>query len=149
MKDYYNDFMVLDADTKKKLHIKACQFSLHIWEKFAQQGKNLSYLDSVVSMRHTIDNNIPKRALKAVKMKQSNHEISKNYREPIVALQDMDWQPPERIEFAYYSIYNLYQKYCQGIDVDDWLIINQCIAAQSNDDCRTVLFDVLGQATQY
>jgi hypothetical protein len=134
MKDHYNKFMALNADAKKQAYIQACQKTLVVWEALVKQGKELSYRDSIVGMKHTINSNIPKLALQAIICSQPSQEISNVYLEPITALQDMDWRPPENIEFAYYAIYNLYRKYCEGIEIDDWLIINQCISAQVNKE---------------
>lgn len=130
MNDYYNKFSALNADAKKQSQIQACQQALIVWNEFVKQGKGLSYHDSIVGMKHTINSNLPKLALLAVINNQASEEISKGYLEPITALQDRDWEPPEHVELAYYAIYNLYRKYCEYIEIDDWLIINQCISSQ-------------------
>ena len=134
MKELYNTFISLDYEAKKKAHIKACTFSLDSWQLFVKKGKNLSYRDSVVFIKHKIDKSLPMDALEAVIAGEQRKEISESYLEPIAALEDMDWRPPEYVEYAYYSIYNLYRKYCEGSDIDDWLIINQSLSSEKNEE---------------
>ena len=55
--------------------------------------------------------------------------IQKKYREPICALQDDDWVLPEEASYAYYAIYNFFQKYALGKPIDDWLIVNQALSS--------------------
>ena len=136
----FHKFEELDAQAKKKAHIKACEYSLLAWEAFVQKGKNLSYRDSIVLMKHHINKCLPSNALKAVKNNTPNIEINELYLEPITALQDMDWEPPENIEYAYYSIYNLYKKYCEDEDIDDWLIINQCLSSAITEEKGYAIF---------
>ena len=59
MKELYDKFISLDAEAKKKAHIKACSYSLAVWDAFVQQGKKLSYRDSVVMMKHQIEETLP------------------------------------------------------------------------------------------
>jgi hypothetical protein len=44
-------------------------------------------------------------------------------------MQDDDLEFPDRVEFAYYSIYNLFNRYVSGRIDDDWLIVNQALSA--------------------
>ncbi|WP_163932753.1 hypothetical protein [Paraferrimonas sp. SM1919] len=140
MRELYDKFISLDAEAKKKAHIKACGYSLAAWDSFVQKGKGLSYRDSVVLMKHHIDQSLPSGALQAVIDGEAKKEISEKYLEPIAALQDMDWEPPEHIEYAFYSIYNLYRKYCEASDIDDWLIINQCLSSETNEEKWNAIF---------
>jgi len=55
------------------------------------------------------------------------------YREPIVALHDGDLDLPDTIEYAYYSLYNLFRKYTGIEDIDDWLIVNQAISSEADE----------------
>lgn len=134
MKKLYDQFIASDAGAKKKTHIKACGYALTAWDAFVQKGKGLTYRDSVVLMKHQIDGALPCYALQAVIVGEPKQEISDQYLEPITALQDMDWQPPKHIEYAYFSIYNLYRKYCEGEEIDDWLIINQSLSSTANEE---------------
>ncbi len=121
MKELYDKFISLDAEARRKAHIKACTCSLAVWDEFCQNGKKLSYRDSVVLMKHRIEKELPGKALQAVIQNAPCKDIAASYLEPISALQDMDWEPPEHIKYAFYSIYNLYRKYCDDLEVDDRL----------------------------
>ena len=52
------------------------------------------------------------------------------------ALQDENLVFPEPVAFAYYAIYNLFRKYAAQADVDDWLIVNQALAAEADPEVR-------------
>ena len=140
MKELYDKFISLDAEAKKKAHIKACCYSLSVWDKFILDGQYLNYSDSVLSIKHRIEEGLPKNALQAIMDNAPSKEISELYLEPISALQDMDWETPEHIEYAYYSIYNAYRKYCEGFDIDDWLIINQSLSSVIMEENRGAIF---------
>ncbi len=47
-------------------------------------------------------------------------------------MQDHDLEFPKIIEFAYYSIYNLFCKYVKGRAIDDWIIVNQAISSEGD-----------------
>jgi hypothetical protein len=36
------------------------------------------------------------------------------------------------IEYSYYAIYNLFQKYAEQHSIDDWLIANQALASMDD-----------------
>ena len=40
-----------------------------------------------------------------------------------------DLEFPDPVEYAYYAIYNLFRKYVQGRELDDWLIVNQALSS--------------------
>lgn len=130
MNQLYQDFLTLNAKQKKRVHVNAGVFALKVWRQYCQNFVELSYCDSVVGMVHLVDIDLPKRALQAVRLGWVDSSVAADYREPIVALQDMDFELPEHVAFAYYAIYNLYRKYCQQNTLDDWLIVNQSISAE-------------------
>ncbi len=140
MKELHTKFISLDACEKRKAHINACTYSLAAWDAFTQKGKKLSYRDSVVLMKHQIEKELPGNALQAVIDGLANKKIEESYLEPIAALQDMDWEPPDNIEYAFYSIYNLYRKYLEGAEIDDWLIINQCLSSETDENKWNSMF---------
>ncbi len=49
-------------------------------------------------------------------------------------MEDFDLEFPYHIEFAYYSIYNLFKKYGVQANVDDWLIVNQALSSEADQD---------------
>lgn len=125
-------FKGLPADDTKKAHIRACAYSVSAWDKFCADGKNLSYKDSVVFLTHKVDKSLLSSALQAVIDNHSGNLLD-SFLEPINALEEMDWTPGQNIEYAFYSIYNLYKKYCLKEDIDDWLIVNQVLSTEPDE----------------
>lgn len=142
MKSTRELLLALSPDAMRRAHLAACRYSLTAWEAFCREGKGLSYTDSVVGMKHAVDRKLPLRAFKAVLEDSPNWKIGSDYSEPIVALQDFDWEPPRHIEYAFFSVFNLYKKYCEKESIDDWLIFNQAISSEV-DDSR---WDFIGRA---
>ena len=146
MNDTIREFQALSASKKKKLQLIACEYSLVVWNEF-WPSVDLSYTDSVVGVIHEVDTKLPLEAYHAVKLDDYNQSISNRYREPITAMQDTDLEFPFRIQFAYYSIYNLYQKYGDKREIDDWLIINQalssCEDSKISDIVNTIIVNTI------
>lgn len=94
------------------------------------------YIDSVVGMQHTIDRQLPRRVVEAIEssggippaavVERLFTEIS----EPVVALQDDDWELPEDAELALYAAYNLL-RVCRWPDGEERAAtaLNQATAA--------------------
>ena len=130
MTDIKTIFCALSPKTKKDFHLAACQYSLGQWDKFWKNNDvDMSYVDSVVGMRHEVDFEQLLNAYLAVKNGHYDEKIYQGFLEPITALQDMDWELPDDVQMAYYSIYNLYRKYGRREKIDDWLIINQALSS--------------------
>lgn len=129
MSEPFETFLKLDAVGQKDALIKVCQFSLQVWGKYCLAHPNISYTDSVVGTSQSLDCGLPKRAFLAVENDSPNTDIRGQYLEPITALQDDDLELSASAEFAYYSIYNLYKKYCLHEDVDALLILKQGMSA--------------------
>ena len=125
-------FKNLSADETKKAHVRACAYSVSAWDKFCANGRNLTYKDSVVFLTHSVDKSLLNSALQAVIDNHSDGLLD-SFLEPINALEEMDWTPGQNIEYAFYSIYNLYKKYCHKEEIDNWLIINQALSSESDE----------------
>lgn len=102
-----------------KVAVKLARLALPLWEKYANTN-SLSYIDSVVGMSHTVDKQLLKNSIDGVeayiesgylkKLIDGKNEIAKfqnDFVDPIVALQDMDWELPEEVKKVFYSVYNL------------------------------------------
>ncbi|MFH2047158.1 MAG: hypothetical protein ABIK92_18675 [Pseudomonadota bacterium] len=95
-------------------------------------------------MKHIVDTVLPETALNAVKSGIADEDINIQYQEPIVALQDLDWEPPENIEYAYYAIYNLYRKYINNEYIDDWIIANQALSSiEEKKNIKQILIEAV------
>lgn len=140
-------FLQLSDDARKKVHQFLCAKALESWMRFADSKKNISYCDSVVGMAHNIDFQLPSDAFQTAFgdcEKATSDAIAQRYLEPITALQDMDLEFPDEMEFAYYAIYNAFLKYARLKNIDDWLIVNQALsAAATMEECRLLLQNTL------
>jgi hypothetical protein len=123
-------FQKLNSARKREVHFILCEYALNKWDKYIAQNPEIRYVDSVVGMAHTVENTLPREAFESAKKGEDLANIGGRYSEPIVSLQDEDLEFPEPIVFAYYAIYNLFQRYVLGINIDDWLIANQALASE-------------------
>lgn len=108
------------------------QQALARWKAYVAGEGQIRYRESVTGTEQVVDAALPAEALAAARSGQDVAAVAARYGEPITALQDDDLSFPDPIEFAFYAIYNFFQKYGLEKDVDDWLIVNQ--AASSDPD---------------
>lgn len=107
----------LDEQTQYKIALIFTQKALVIWDDYTKD-KNIAYVDSVVGINHTVDSSILKRTLQVINRelktpKSQGKNIKKlqgEYSDPIVALQDFDWELPKEVRLTFYSIKNLLAK---------------------------------------
>jgi len=123
-----------------------CEYALSKWNIFVQTKETINYIDSVVGIRHEVDRRLPNDALESAKSQKDLAGVEERYREPIVALQDDDFELPDNIEFAYYAIYNVFRKYVLNQEIDNGLIINQALASEEDISKRDeILSEVVQQ----
>jgi hypothetical protein len=84
---------------------------------------------------------LPKDAFEAVKIGKDLSKVDDRYAEPISAMQDNDIEFPDEIEFAYYAIYNLFNRYILQQNIDDWLICNQALSAEFKTERQKFLLN--------
>lgn len=123
-------FQSLNAEQKRMAHLELCQNALNIWNEYVKQFGEIAYIESVVGTRQIVDKSLPRDAFQAVVRGQDEKKIDWRYAEPINAMHDDDLEFPDHIEFAYYAIYNLFNKYILNRNIDDWLICNQALSAE-------------------
>ena len=127
-------FLNLNPTQKRKVHFELCSLALRTWEEYVAQFETIEYVEGVVGTSQTVENSLPGDALAAAFIGADNKNIDWRYAEPISAMQDYDLEFPDHIEFAYYAIYNLFNKYVMGKEIDDWLICHQALSAQTTPD---------------
>jgi hypothetical protein len=112
----------IDSLTKDKqfdIAIRLTRLTLPIWEKYADKNE-LNYRDTVVGLQHSVDKNLLKNTIDAVEKYFSTNKINKaiiknidllsfdkQFSDPIVALQDTDWELPNEVERTFYAVHNL------------------------------------------
>ena len=93
-----------------KLATKCCCLALPIWQTFADSHE-LTYRDTVVGLRHEVNKNLLYDSVLlcqgATLVKTQLKKLLDEFCDPIVALQDDDWELPEEVRFVFYAVYNL------------------------------------------
>lgn len=130
--NFLKTFLGLKVTQKKKIDIFVCQISLSILDSYFSKICIIKYFESVCGTEQNLDLKLPIDAYNSV-INNSAGNIAERYIEPISALQNMDLELPSNIKSAYYSIYNLYNKYLMNKNIDDCLIINQSLASLDNE----------------
>jgi hypothetical protein len=133
MSSLREEFMVLMPARRRVVHLSLCEHALAKWTAYAQSRGEIIYTETVCGTNQTVDAALPKDAFECAKQRRDVANVHERYREPIVALRDGDLEFPSAIEFAYYSVYNLFRKYTGIEDVDDWLIVNQALSAETDE----------------
>ena len=139
----------MPSNKRLDLAIRLTKLALPIWEKYADENK-LTYRDTVVGMHHSVDRNLLKETVGFVeqdfhlkKEERIFFKLKAQFDDPIVALQDMDWELPDEIQNIFYSIYNLLEAYCGKSytsfgDLTIYVSINQAIDALETSGRLTV-----------
>ena len=126
-------FLDLSAAQKRTVHLNLCDHALAKWRDFCASKGRIAYVESVCGTHQTVDMLLPDDALRSVRDGHDVADVDRRYGEPIAAMQDEDLTFPEPIRFAYYAIYNAFNKYVRNEAIDDWLIVNQALSAESDE----------------
>jgi hypothetical protein len=129
-----DEFYDLPVEQRCSVHLILCERALNTWLSYSRNRGPLEYVESVVGTHQVVDQQLPYDAFTAVLIGLDVQEIETRYREPISAMQTEDLEFPEAVTFAYYAIYNLFQKYTLHAVIDDWLIVNQALASETDRD---------------
>lgn len=117
LKDFLNR---LSKDKQHTIAIMFIELALPIWDHHADKSE-LSYRDTVVGLTHVIDRKLLANCLGAAsdylnsnlaenllkRKKNKLHFFHDELLEPVVALQDGDWDLPYEVKITLYSVYNL------------------------------------------
>jgi len=141
------EFLALKSNQRRVVHFVLCEYALRKWNQYTSSQDEIRYTESVVGTEQQVDKQLVTDALESARQGADFDHIEARYREPIVSMHDDDLEFPENIEFAYYAIYNLFRKYTLGEDVDDWLIVNQALSSeQDNEKWRSLLSNAIQRA---
>jgi len=141
MSNLAETFLSLNRDQRRSVQLELCRNALQVWENHVAQFEKIRYFESVVGTSQIVDKTLPREAFEAVIDGKDTKNIDWRYVEPINAMHDEDLEFPETITFAYYAIYNLFNKYVLQQNIDDWLICNQAISAEADSECWTELLN--------
>jgi hypothetical protein len=134
MTDSAKIFLSLNNGQKRFVHLELCRNALSVWSNYVALFDEISYVESVVGTFQIVDKLLPNAAFEAAVEGKDSANINWRYAEPINALHDDDLEFPDNIEFAYYAVYNLFNKYVLHQKIDDWLIVNQALSAETDEN---------------
>jgi hypothetical protein len=134
MPDSAKTFLSLNYEQKRFVHLELCRNALSVWSNYVAAFDEISYVEGVVGTFQIVDKLLPNKAFEAVISSKDSAKIAWRYAEPISAMHDEYLEFPDNIEFAYYAIYNLFNKYVLQQNIDDWLICNQALSAETVED---------------
>jgi hypothetical protein len=134
----------LSKDKKFHLAIELLKHAIPIWESYTV-GNKITYRDSVAGLKHTVEIDLLRDTIEAIEQKlksdvqifQSDWKIKNlhtQFIDPIVAIQDDDWQLPDAVLKTFYSVYNLIEAFTENEetvfgDSTIYVSINQAIDA--------------------
>ena len=109
----------LPRDKQFDIAIRLTRLTLPIWNNYADKNE-LAYRDTVVGLLHLVDRTLLKNTIDSVEKYMLTNRINKaiiknfdlipfsrQFRDPIVALQDLDWELPYEVERTFYAVHNL------------------------------------------
>lgn len=146
LKEYLS---TIEENRQYELAVSLLKTGLPIWTEYTNKFKKLDYVDTVVGMYHKVEKDIIERTikiandeisgLKSGKLNQLKHE----YLEPVVALQDLDWELPESVLLIFYSAKNLIEsmsgdKKAWNDETTLYISINQSIDAITRENLMKV-----------
>jgi len=107
----------LDEEHQYALALALVEKALPLWEDYSSKN-SMEYFDSVVGMHHVINKDMVPRTLELVKKELANRNsqlndlrlLKKEFVEPLVALQDSDWELPNAVQRTFYAASNLVEK---------------------------------------
>jgi len=136
----------LEESSQYDLALTLTNKTITIWDEYARTNK-LEYVDTVVGMHHKVKKDILSRTLSTIKQELLNPKSQQNkirqlreeFSDPIVAMQDLDWELSPPVELTFYATQNLLDK-INGEETtifDEpqiYVVINQAIDALSQSN---------------
>jgi hypothetical protein len=144
MHPFAERFFALLPEQKRTAHLWLAEVALERWDRFLATGPALGYVESVAGTCQLVERRLPRDALLSARAGRDLNGVAGRYLEPICALQDGDLRLPDDEGYAYYAIYNAFQRYALGREVDDWLIVNQALSSLGPGSSETLSY--LGKA---
>ncbi len=104
----------LSSNDLYTLAIKMCENALIIWDDYALKNK-LYYRDTVIGLSHTVRTQLLSDTIQFckethnVKFTRSTDfdKLLEEFSDPIVSIQDSDWELPYPVEKTFHAVYNL------------------------------------------
>lgn len=150
----------LPEKTQIILAIKLIKLALPLWENYAYKN-DLFYRDTVVGLPHSVDKKLLETTIDTIEKYQESNKLKKTstgkgellrlrslFDDPVVALQDNDWDLPDEIRLIFYSVYNLIDTFLGNDQSSMYVSINQSVDALetskvlTSDEIRKMLYEI-------
>ncbi|MGV3526306.1 MAG: DUF3565 domain-containing protein [Candidatus Sericytochromatia bacterium] len=142
-------YLKLKPAQQRDVDLRLCALALPVWEAYCAAHAPLDYVESVVGTHQRVETSLPAETLALLQEPVPDPERLKSlayrYREPIVALQDLDLEWPEAVEMAYYAMYNALRRHGLGEPVDAEVIVRQVLSLFETDTGAQMFYGVLNQ----
>lgn len=139
----------LPKDKQFQVAIRLTKLALPIWDNYADKNV-LEYRDTVVGLIHSVDRQLLSKTIDTVdellRLNKSDKKLSELrnlYDDPIVAIQDTDWELPDQVESTFYSVFNLLEAFSGKArttfdELTIYVSINQAVDALVTSKTMTV-----------
>ncbi|MGB3295591.1 MAG: hypothetical protein WBB01_21615 [Phormidesmis sp.] len=134
-------FHELPITEKQSIHLCLGEYALSKWCEYGAPRQQINYVETVCGTDQTVDIELLTDAFCAACEGSDTRNVAYRFREPISALQDGDLTFPESITYAYYALYNLFQKYAEQKPVNDWLVVTQALSIEADESQRRSLLE--------
>ncbi len=139
------------------LAIRLCEAALPIWHEYSVNNE-LTYRDSVVGLHHNVNPNLLLDSITFCKSETLGNALRglelnlllEEFSDPIVALQDSDWELPYPVECIFYAVCNLLKGLQTSTshfgELIHYVSVNQAADAlgesrlMSNDEIRKIIY---------
>lgn len=137
LKEHINS---LPADQQFKLAVKLIRLTLPIWYTCSDKNK-LAYIDAVAGLPHSVDRRLLSVTADYIEKRlpyrttdDTFFQLHSQFTDPIVALQDEDWELPGEVCKLFYAVHNLAEAFMDKTqttfgDLTIYVSINQALDA--------------------
>ena len=139
-------FFAMPEQKRRLVLLNLCRKALAVWEAQFPRGGTRFYKESVTGTTQLLDVELPREALQELFDSECSVDVQDRYREPIVALQNLDLELPGSAELAYYAIYNAHCRYRRDTPIDERLILNQALSCLPEAGADPAFMDALSNA---
>ena len=139
-------FHDLPVDGRRRVHLFLGETALSKWRAYCSVHRRNDYVETVCGTHQSVDIELPADACQAAHEGRDSKNVAARYLEPIAAMQGDDLTFPAPVEFAYYAMYNLFNKYRARKSVEDWHIVNQALSSEVDVSKRVATLEAAIQA---
>ena len=147
MEDLVATYLSLSPGRQKVVQMALLEHALQAFEGAYPRHGRTEYFESVCGTRQQFDHSLPSDAIWCITVSKDVANAGARFGEPICAMQERDIELPERLAFAYYSIYNAFRLHVGAEPIDPWLVVNQALAVYPEQEMAGALARAIDEAS--